>query len=61
MKREAKVTIAKPTKTVKKLGVSLTFGSIPVVNSQGLERLRRGAKAKTTRAFPELPEWRLAK
>jgi hypothetical protein len=42
----------------KKSAIRLRFGSIPMVDAEGMARLRRGARLQTTRAFPEMPEWR---
>lgn len=53
----AKLLITTSQAVTKKVRIKLTFGAIPVVKPKDLKRLRREAKNKTTRIFPELPEW----
>jgi hypothetical protein len=63
MSRSAKAKLLTTTSqgVTKKVSIKLTFGAIPVVKPKDMERLRREAKNKTTRIFPELPEWRREK
>ncbi|MEC4718169.1 hypothetical protein RY831_03350 [Noviherbaspirillum sp. CPCC 100848] len=58
---KAKLSTANTKSAAGKVAVKLTFGSIPVVSAQDLQRLRRKAKENTNRIFPELPEWQGAK
>jgi hypothetical protein len=45
------------TPASKKPPIRLRFGAIPVVDAQGMERLRRAARKPSNRLTPEMPEW----
>ena len=58
---KAKLSATNSQGATRKVGIKLKFGTIPVLKPQDMERQRREAKNKTTRIFPELPEWRREK